>query len=94
MPSTTRCLIVIAAADQATENQWIVDNIDPAGGMETFTAPLTAIDSIISNYWSGGIWYDDQFAKLQDHFGNSLYTDIAPDDLLAELNLHRFVSPT
>ena len=88
MPHTSKAILVIDAADQATENQWIVENVDPSGEA-TFAAALTADGSTITAYWTGGLWYDDQFAKIQDRFAGRIYFG-TPDDVLTQLGLQRF----
>lgn len=90
MPHSTYALIVIDAGDQDTENAWMAAYIDPQGGENTFVAPLTSDGTTISNYWSGGNWYDDQLASLKAHFGANLYTGITPDALLTQLHLQRY----
>lgn len=87
MPSTNKCIIVIPAADQSTENQWMADNVDYQGGLNTFIVPLTSDGSTPTHYWCGGLWYDWQYTKLTEHFGDNLYADSTPEEVLSSTGL-------
>lgn len=84
--------VIIPAASKATENQWMKDNIDRAGGEKSFMAALTSNGSTITHYWFSNQWPDEKAALLIEHFGSKA-CEGNPADALTDAGLTRYSKP-
>jgi hypothetical protein len=82
----TRLIIVITAAEQASSNQWFKETIDPEGGENTFTSPLTSDGENITHFWCSGLFSTNQVTLIEPQF-EAVYTDKTPAEVLAITNL-------
>ena len=78
-------IIVIPAEQKENANKWFTDNIDPAGGENTFTIPLYDVNMSLCAYWCGIVLTEDKNIVFPEYM--STY-DMRPDELLNELNLN------
>ena len=78
-------IIVITKAQQPSMNQWMKDNVDPAGGEYTFTVPLYT-GNTHTHYWCSINLTPEQRAEVEAKFG---YTyDMKPNEVLELRNLN------
>lgn len=82
--------IILPASQKDLANQWMQDNVDPQGGINTFSVPYTNNNSSITHYVSIGNWTDDQAADLDVHFGAKCY-DEDPQTVLTRQELVPYV---
>lgn len=84
-----RLTVVILAASVDAENQWMKDNIDSAGGENSFIAALSDDGVSLTHYCFSAQWPEDKFASIQEHYGENAYVD-SLSRVLTQLGLQRF----